>query len=115
MRSEGFDRRPGGFAVGGLLEAGAVEVVLLELRGDAAAGEAAVLGAAGDVAAVAGEELGEVVALDLADEVVGDLGEGAVDVDEGARGGGGLAGAGGDGGGEGVAVDAGAVGHGDGG
>src|SRR5437763_724585 len=54
---------------GDVLEPGAVEVVLLELLGDAAARQAAVLGAAGDVPLVAGQETGEVVALDLADQV----------------------------------------------
>src|SRR3954454_10700085 len=68
-----------------VLEPGAVELVLLELLGDAPPRQSAVLGAAGDVAAVAGQQADEVVALDPADQVVGQVGQGALDVDQRGR------------------------------
>ena len=72
----------GRVATGRILEACPVEGVLLELLGDAPARQAAVLGAAGDVPLVVGQQAGEVVALDAADQVVGQVGERALDVDQ---------------------------------
>src|SRR6478752_119571 len=67
---------------GDVLEPGPVQVILLELLSDAPARQPAVLGAAGHVALVAGEELREVVALDPADQVAGQVGQGPLDVDQ---------------------------------
>jgi hypothetical protein len=65
------------------LELDSVQAVLLELLCHAAAGKSAMAGAAGDVALVFGEEAPEILALDLANQVLGEIRQSAIDVDEG--------------------------------
>ncbi len=79
--SPGRADRPGGR----VLEPGPVEVVLLELLGDAPPREAGVAGATGDVPLVVAQQLGEIITLHLRDEVAGQVGQGALDVDQVAR------------------------------